>query len=932
MMRKAIVCFSMIGLFSSMIMGVQCQPAEAALEATSEAKTAETVQGTPPNEDSEYSEYDNAFAGWASPAEDIQVKMDGGVLGKQNDCVTKTISVPANGRYELRLNYQCNGMQDAVVTLEIDGKIPFENAERLTFPMFWTNADQQQRDEAGNEFSPDQILYRDAVSAKAQDYSGRYENPYRFALSAGKHVITLRLLQGEMTLKGIDLCRPEQANPYRTPSDNKTSDTARATPIVLEGEQASLKNSRSLIPLSDGSSPLINPCDPGKTKLNYIGGSNWEQPGRSLSWNFEVKTAGYYSLGFIYRQNYNLGGVSFRRLELDGKLPFEEAGRVKFLYNSGWKYMDYTNGDNPYWIYLDAGKHTLTLTATAGEISEIYQSLQEVTASMGDLYVDITKIVGETVDIYRSYELFNQIPNFNGRLTQDAKQLEAIAGKLETLQEKSSGSSVSLVRNAIRVIRQMIDNPYTAHRYKSDFYDAYTNLSSLMGGITDMPLDIDRIILTGRGAVSSAPSVSLFDRFTFSVRRFVSSFSKDYQMSTGDESGSLKIWVNWGRDQAQVLNSLIQDSFVRDYGIHANVSIVNATLIQAILAGDGPDVMLQLGRTEPVNYAMRGALYDLRKFEDLPEVLKRFNTGAEVPYQYEGGLYALPDTQSFYLMFLRTDILSKLGIDPPKTWDEFITASNLLQRNNLQVYVPGQTNANGQSIYPTLLIQNGLSLYNEGQTASTLTKLPQIKVFTEMANWYTKYKLPVTADFYNRFRVGSAPIGIYDYSMYTQLKAAAPEIDGRWTVTEIPGVRQQDGTINRQSAGTGTGCAITRFSKNPNNAWKFLKWWTSAETQTAYSQNLESAIGPLGRLAASNLEAFAGMDWDKDMLKSILAQQRHIVEMPEVPGGYYTSRCLSQAYWEVVEQGEPAMESMMKWGEILDNEIKRKRAEYITVK
>ena len=59
---------------------------------------------------------------------------------------------------------------------------------------------------------------------------------------------------------------------------------------------------------------------------------------------------------------------------------------------------------------------------------------------------------------------------------------------------------------------------------------------------------------------------------------------------------------------------------------------------------------------------MRGALYDLTQFSDYEEVITRFADGAEIPYKYKNGVYALPDTQSFYLMFYRKDIFEKLDL------------------------------------------------------------------------------------------------------------------------------------------------------------------------------------------------------------------------------------------------------------------------------
>ena len=42
------------------------------------------------------------------------------------------------------------------------------------------------------------------------------------------------------------------------------------------------------------------------------------------------------------------------------------------------------------------------------------------------------------------------------------------------------------------------------------------------------------------------------------------------------------------------------------------------------------------------------------------ELFKNFYKDAEIPYVYKNGTYALPDTQNFFVMFYRKDILEKL--------------------------------------------------------------------------------------------------------------------------------------------------------------------------------------------------------------------------------------------------------------------------------
>ncbi len=847
------------------------------------------------------------------------------------------VELPADSLAWIVITYKSLKRQDAEVALSLNGAIPFEEAEKLTLPAHYCDEGEVRIDGSGNEFAPEQILSQEYAEIACRDYSGEYLNPYAFYFTAGVQNINLTINEGSINIKKVAIVTPEESKKYAI-DEKEFSNSKKADDVVtLEGEKAYLKSSVSLIPLSDDSSKDVNPSSATKAVINYIGGSNWSGPNDTLEWKFYIEEEGYYRLGFLYRQNLVLGGISYRHLKIDRKTPFKESEQIKFKYGTNWEYMDYSDNEEDYYIYLSQGEHTLSLSVTAGELTDIYRRLKEVTADLGDLYIDITMVVGETVDISRSYELFNQIPQFNERLKSASDRLEKISHDLEVLQEKEGGSNVSTIGNAIETLNKMYENPYSAHKYKTAYYSAYTNLSALLGTLTDMPLDIDRIFIIGKDADFKKPTANFFETFSFGLMRFVNSFAKDYAIVAEGEEEALNIWVNWGRDQTQVLDSLIQSNFVKNEKIPVNVKLVNATLIQAILSGDGPDIMLQMSRTEPVNLAMRGALLDLKQFEDYDEVMARFTNDAHVPYSYKGGVYALPDTMSFYLMFVRTDIFEELGLEIPETWQEFIYALTILQHNNLQASLPytqivDSTTVNvgvgGLTLYPTMLLQNGLGLYNDDLTKSTLTYEDQIGVFTQWAEFYTKYKVPVTMDFYNRFRIGSAPLGIAPYTLYTQLKAAAPEIDGRWAVSLIPGTVGRNGEINHTSAGSGAGCAITKLSKNPDNAWKFLKWWTQTETQLKYSESLESLLGPLGRVASANIEALKNMVWDEEMIKLLDEKLDTVIQIPEIPGGYYTARGIDQAFWNVVEQNENPTDMLLEWGNVVDREIKRKQLEF----
>lgn len=228
------------------------------------------------------------------------------------------------------------------------------------------------------------------------------------------------------------------------------------------------------------------------------------------------------------------------------------------------------------------------------------------------------------------------------------------------------------------------------------------------------------------------------------------------------------------------------------------------------------------------------------------------------------------------------------------------------------------------NLFATLMGQKGLSLYNKELNATSLTGIDEISVFDFWTELYTDYGYQKEADFYNRFRAGTMPIGIAPYTTYLTLYSAAPEIKGRWSVACVPGTTGGNNSV----AGGGTGCAIIKKSQNQEEAWEFLKWWTSAETQTRYSNNVESLIGMLGRQATATVDGLKNLAWNSGDLDMILNQWSRVKEVPEVPGSYYLGRALDQAYWSVLNDGVNAKDAIVKWSKTADSEIKRKIQEY----
>jgi ABC-type glycerol-3-phosphate transport system substrate-binding protein len=856
-----------------------------------------------------------------------------------------TFSITDEGSYNIKFTYKPLEGTDLnpAIAVKIDGAYPNEGLENTELSRwFKNNGDDWSKDGQGNEFSPEQIEVQDWYTQVLFDEDGIETEPYQVSLTQGEHTIEIESLQEAVAISKITFASPENPADYATVQKQyKDAIAYTGKDIVIHAEDAVLKSTSSLTAKSDNISANVTPQSPYKSLINYIGGANWSQADEILTWNFDVKESGLYSLHFHYKQSGVVNGRVFRWMKIDGETPFKEAKDIAFQYDTAWQWKTFGNEDEPYQIYLEEGTHTLTMGVTISEMSDYYKRLSDIVEMLGDEYLKISMITGDSPDQSRDYELFKQIPELEEVFKECLKKMEALSKDMKAMSDTSSTQYVSTINSMTRVLNQMLERKYLAHTHKTDFYNQYCSLSTLLYDMKQMPLSLDEIRFTAPEQAGSIGEESwwqmLWQKIKFVVESFFASFTTDYNnVSEESSEAELKLWVNWGRDQTQVLNSMIQESFTAETGIKVNVQTTDATVIQGMLTDNAPDIALHVSRSMPVNYAMRGAAYDLTQFEDYEEVITRFAEGSTIPYQYNGGTYALPDTQSFYIMYYREDILESIGVEVPTTWEEFIEATAIIQRNNMNVYLPYtklattalvNTGVGGLNIYSTLLSQNGVDVYNEELNRNNLDSSEAVEIFNWWTDMYTKYSLEAEQDFYNRFRVGVTPLGISNYTVYTTLDQTAPEIEGKWGIALIPGVEQEDGSINRSSSGSGTGAIILNDSEHKEEAWEFLKWWTREDVQLRYSRNVESLIGPVGRIATATVDAFSSLSWKSGDRDILMQQWEQVVEVPEVPGSYYLARAVDQAFWATLN-GDNASESVLRWSNVANDEIKRKIEEY----
>jgi len=405
------------------------------------------------------------------------------------------------------------------------------------------------------------------------------------------------------------------------------------------------------------------------------------------------------------------------------------------------------------------------------------------------------------------------------------------------------------------------------------------------------------------------------------------------------------VWVGSGRDQANIIRRLIDESFTPEKNINVRLQLVpESVLLPATFTGKGPDVMMGVGNTTPVNYAMRNAVHDLSTFPDFDVVMSQFKESAILPYRFEGGVYAMPEQHIFPVLFYREDILKEIGVIPADadeafwqefTWDDVIDMIPELQRLNLEFYLPidiVEQQLGGiippNLIYVSLLYQQGGSLYTEDGSRTLLQERKAIDTFKMWTDFYTNYRFTIAANFANRFRTGEMPIGIAYYTMYNMLSVFAPEISGQWKFTVIPGTLQADGSVDHTTPATGIGTIILNQSKNKQAAWEYLKWWGSEETQVQFGREMEGIMGAAARYPTANVGALEKLPWPSRDIRVLLEQWDAVRGIPEVPGSYITGRYMDNALRMVVNTGVNPRETLYRYAELINDEIKNKRKEF----
>ncbi len=801
-------------------------------------------------------------------------------------------------------------------------------------PMLWADAsDGYSTDRSGNEYNPNQIC----IDEFTEDFIYNYRTPDKSAVDFAAGEVTLKSVSQNLEIAEILVVKPKKIPTYSqyAAKAEKAKDT-----VIIEAEKYSLK-SDSFIRGSANKNAALEPHDTYRDLINSISEDSWSNVGQKIIWEFEVKSPGYYKLGFRYLQDGDANKNVYRNIEIDGRIPFKEAELVSFPYSGSSKYANYTlsGKDGDYYVYLEKGSHTIAMKALSGDYAEVYNDTQKLMGEISELGMRLTKLTAGNTDSNRTWDMDSYMPDAVEKLKDYADRIDGIYKRLKKIGGAEPTYASNLVY-AAETLRKLTEEPNKIPNKTEQIHSGDSSANKYLGtvltSLVSSGMSLDRIYFYSDNYKLPAVSSNIFVSAVDTVKAFFFSFLSDYTDNSGGngKTEELEVWVNRSIQYVQVLQRLIDSDYNSVYGTDIRLSVMpnEQKLILSNATGTNPDVVLGVTTSTPFNLAIRGAVKNLLEYEDfLSSYTPEHHIESLIPFVYGDGVYAACESYDFQVLFYRKDILKSLGLQVPDTWNDVKKMMPVLLRNSMNFFIPLSSGGGYKNYNMTtpFIYQNRGTLYSENGVSTAIDSLRSINGFWDMTELYDIYSLdPVVASFYNSFRYGEIPIGISGFGNYIHLLIAAPELSGQWDIALTPGTVKEDGGILRSQMADLNACMIFDNTDKPDEAWQFMKWWLSEPIQTKYSLMLQTTYGSEYRWNTANLKTFEQLPYEESHKRVILAQWESQMENIRHPANYMVEREISNIWNNVVINQEGLIEAVDESAVLINREIERKLKEF----
>ncbi|WP_104841387.1 extracellular solute-binding protein [Sinorhizobium fredii] len=274
--------------------------------------------------------------------------------------------------------------------------------------------------------------------------------------------------------------------------------------------------------------------------------------------------------------------------------------------------------------------------------------------------------------------------------------------------------------------------------------------------------------------------------------------------------------------------------FVPYEGLHDKIVLAQGS-------GDGYDAVL-FDVIWPAEFAQNEVLVDVTD-RITPEMNAGVLPGAWTTVEYKGRRYGMPWVLDTKYLFYNKEMLAKAGFDaPPKTWAELMNQAKVIKEKKIVEHPVVWSWAQAEAVicdYGTLLSAfGGKFLDDKGNSAfqseGGLKALDYMAASIKDGTTNPNSREYLEEDVRRVFQDGEAAFALnwtYMFNLANDPKQS--KVAGKVGVVAAPGV---DGITQASAVNGSMGLGITKSSKHPEEAWKYITFLTSQATQNKYAK------------------------------------------------------------------------------------------------
>lgn len=296
------------------------------------------------------------------------------------------------------------------------------------------------------------------------------------------------------------------------------------------------------------------------------------------------------------------------------------------------------------------------------------------------------------------------------------------------------------------------------------------------------------------------------------------------------EKKVVTMWGAWSGDQVAQLEEQIENFNSTQEKFEVKYVVQNGLeekILTGIAGGELPDIVLW-DRYQTSIYAPKGALEPITDLVEKDGVdLDKFYAPAVDEMKNGNELYGLPLLVDNRVIFYNKTMFNEAGVDANsiKTWDDLANVAVKLTKREDGKLTQSGFSLKDQGLFNIWLKQAGGELVNDGEVATTAFNSEEgLSVLNQWDKMINKDKV-FELGFEDGFPGGDG----------FKAGKVAMTYNGPWALEDYEKAGIDFGVIEPVTGPNGDkgafmggfGLAIPKGAKNKDEAWEFMKWWTT---------------------------------------------------------------------------------------------------------